>query len=270
MNSKENKELLFLKQKKFFASKKLGQNFLTNETIKKNIVDALKINNNENVIEIGPGLGAITKYILLRTQNLKIIEVDKRLVEFLKTNFKDLQIISSDVLKVDLNALGFDNYKIISNLPYSISAKVIFKILKESNFSVAVLMVQKEMADRITAKPNTKKYNNFTVLLSLTTNIEKLFDVSNTCFYPIPEVASTVIRMNRKAEFKMQYFDALEKFLFICFNQRRKTIVNNLRHQFDEQKIKSILDQMKINIQSRPQTISPQQYWEMFLKFYEI
>ncbi|MDE6429368.1 MAG: 16S rRNA (adenine(1518)-N(6)/adenine(1519)-N(6))-dimethyltransferase RsmA, partial [Malacoplasma sp.] len=198
MENQKNKFNEFIKKNKFFASKKLGQNFLTNEIIKQKIVDSLNINDSDFVLEIGPGFGALTKLILKKSKNLTVIELDKRLVEFLKEEFPNLKIINQDILKFDFNNLALNNYKIISNLPYSISSQIIFKILKHSNFSEAILMVQKEMAERVVAKAGTKKYNNFTILLNLTSNITKLFNVSNSCFFPKPEVESTVIKFSKK------------------------------------------------------------------------
>ncbi|MDE5545559.1 MAG: 16S rRNA (adenine(1518)-N(6)/adenine(1519)-N(6))-dimethyltransferase RsmA, partial [Malacoplasma sp.] len=237
MENQKNKFNEFIKKNKFFASKKLGQNFLTNEIIKQKIVDSLNINDSDFVLEIGPGFGALTKLILKKSKNLTVIELDKRLVEFLKEEFPNLKIINQDILKFDFNNLALNNYKIISNLPYSISSQIIFKILKHSNFSEAILMVQKEMAERVVAKAGTKKYNNFTILLNLTSNITKLFNVSNSCFFPKPEVESTVIKFSKKENFDFKNFDILEDFLKKCFLQKRKTLFNNLKKFYSKEKI---------------------------------
>ena len=200
-----------------------------------------------------------------------MIELDKRLVEFLKKEFNDLSIINADILKFDFNELDNNqSYKIISNLPYSISSKVIFKILKFSNFSEAVLMVQKEMADRITSKVGSRKYNNFTVLLKITSEIERLFDVSNTCFFPKPEVGSTVIRFKRKKDFDFSKFKDLESFLLKCFSQKRKTILNNLKPFYEKEKILKILFKYNIDPTNRPETISHDLFLKLFYEFYEV
>lgn len=271
MEKQDNKFSQFMKKNKFFASHKMGQNFLINEKIKQKIVESLEIEKEDKVLEIGPGFGALTKIVLSKTNNLTVVELDKRLVEFLKNEYPNLEIINTDVLRFDFeNFSKEEKYKIISNLPYSISSKIIFKILKYSNFSKSVLMVQKEMADRITAKMGSKKYNNFTILLRLTSEIKKLFDVSNTCFFPKPQVDSTVISFERKESFDFAHFEKLESFLLKCFSQKRKTIFNNLKHYFPKEKIDQILKKYEINSTIRPENIQEDIYLKMCLDFYDI
>ena len=266
----ENKFSDFIKKNKFFASKKMGQNFLINENIKKNIVDSLNIKKEDNVLEIGPGFGALTKIILEKTKNVIVIELDKRLVEFLTKNYPTLKIINDDILKFNFSEIDFKKYKIISNLPYSISSKILFKILKYSNFETAVFMVQKEMADRINASVGTKKYNNFSILLRLTVDIKKLFDVSNTCFYPKPEVDSTVISFSKRKDFDFKYFNLLESFLLKCFSQKRKTIFNNLKNYYSKEKIIQVLKNNNIDLQVRPEKIDEKTYLKLCYEFNEI
>lgn len=271
MEKQDNKFIQFINKNKFFASRKLGQNFLINENIKKNIVESLNIVESDKVVEIGPGFGALTKIVLSKTNDLTVIELDKRLVEFLKKEYPNLIIINADILKFKFDDLNTNSkYKIISNLPYSISSKVIFKILKYSNFSEAVLMVQKEMADRINAKVGSKKYNNFTVLLRLTSEIKKLFDVSNTCFFPKPEVDSTVISFCRKSDFDFKHFEKLESFLLKCFSQKRKTILNNLKQFYDKEAIVKILKKYNVNASIRPEDIDEEIFLKLSYEFYEI
>ncbi|BAC44824.1 ribosomal RNA small subunit methyltransferase A [Malacoplasma penetrans] len=271
IGKEENKFISFIKKNKFFASRKMGQNFLINENIKKKIVDSLEIKPDDHVLEIGPGFGALTKIVLSQTKNLTVVELDKRLVEFLKQEYKELRIINIDVLKFDFKEFNKDTqYKIISNLPYSISSKIIFKILKYANFSQSVLMVQKEMADRITAKVGTKKYNNFTVLLRITSEIKKLFDVSNNCFFPKPEVDSTVISFERKKDFDFTNFEKLESFLLKCFSQKRKTIFNNLKNYFPKQKIEEVFNKHSIIPTTRPENIKEELYLKMCFDFYDL
>ncbi len=270
MYNQKNKFNEFIKKNKFFASKKLGQNFLINETIKQKIVDSIDIKKFDNILEIGPGFGSLTKLILEKTKNLTVIELDKRLIEFLKNEFSNLKIISCDILKFDFKTLDYSTYKVISNLPYNISSQIIFKILKFSNFSNAVLMVQKEMAERIVAKVGTKKYNNFTVLLNLTSNIKKLFNVSNSCFFPKPEVESTVIKFSRNKNFDFKNFEILEVFLKNCFSQKRKMIFNNLKKFYEKDKIIKILNKNKIDLSTRPENIEENTYLKMCVDFYEL
>lgn len=266
---KENKFKDYMKEKNFYPSKKMGQNFLINQNIKEKIVDSIDIDNNDFVVEIGPGFGALTKIILSKTNNLKLIELDKRLVEFLRNEYPQIELFNEDVLKFDFSKINENEFKLISNLPYSVSSKVILKVLKYANFKKAVFMIQKEMAERIVAKCGTKKYNNFSVLLSITANIKKLFDVSPTCFYPKPEVNSSVISFEKNKDFDFENFEKLEKFLLMVFSQKRKTIFNNLKKYYDLEKINNILKEFNIDPETRPEKIEAKVYEKMYLKFYE-
>lgn len=270
MKQETNKFLEFIKKNNFIPSRKMGQNFLINKNIKEKIINTIKIDENDNVIEIGPGFGALTELIAQKTKKLTVIELDKRLVEFLSNNFKDVKIINDDILKFDFNSINDHEFKIVSNLPYSISSKIILKILKCANFSNALLMVQKEMADRIVAKCGSKKYNNFTVLLEITSNIKKEFDIPPSCFYPQPEIFSTIISFSKKSTFDFNNFEKLEKFLMNCFSQKRKTILNNLKNYYQLDKINKILNDFNIDPKTRPEQIKSEIYEKMYLKFYEI
>lgn len=267
MDQIKQKYLDFKKKYNFYPSKKLGQNFLVDQNIKQKIIDLLNIENNDNVLEIGPGLGALTELIYQKTKNFVVIEFDKKLSNFLTNNFEKLKVINEDILKFNFSSLNFDNYKVISNLPYSISSKIIFKILKESNFKISILMVQKEMADRLVAKCGSKKYNNFTVLLSLSSKIKKIFDVSPLCFLPKPEVFSSIITLEKNENFNFLMFQKLESFLKKCFNQKRKTIFNNLKQFFNNEKIEKILLKNNIDFKTRPEDIEVYQYEKIFLDF---
>lgn len=256
-----NKILKYLKDNNFFPSKKLGQNFLMNNDFKKRIVNSIEINNNDFVLEIGPGFGALTKYILEKTSNVTLIEFDKRLAEVLSNNFKNIEIINKDVLRVDLKSI-FNSKKIkeksivISNLPYSISSQILINLLKIQTIDYMVLMVQKEMSDRITSKIGSKKYNGFSIIISLIANVEKLFDVPPSAFHPMPNVVSTVLKVT---PIKNVNFDILkmEKFLRICFLNKRKKLVNNLKTKFNEKIIIDSFLKLSININSRPENLEP-------------
>lgn len=265
-----NKYKKFLEENKFLPSKKMGQNFLINESIKKKIVDLLDVKKEDNIIEIGPGLGALTKYLIQISKKITLIELDKRLVEFLKNNFKDIKIYNDDILKFDFNLLDQNQYKVISNLPYSVSSKVIIKILKEEKINFAVFMLQKEMVDRMIAKCGTKKYNNFSVLVSLFCKIEKKIDVSPNSFFPAPEVTSTVISLTKNKDLNFKEFKKIEKFLQNCFSQKRKTIFNNLKNFYDKNKILKILEDQKIDKNTRPEEIEPEIFKRIYKELYEV
>lgn len=258
----------YLKKENFVPSKKMGQNFLISEEYQKKIVDVLNLKEQENILEIGPGFGSLTRWICEKKVNLKLIELDKRLFDFLIKKYPQLQIINDDILKIDLNNFYSINEKqknkVISNLPYSISSKAIIKLVKSNLFSFCVFMVQKEMAERITAKVGTKKYNNFTVLLNILCNVQKKFDVPSSVFVPSPEVTSTVIVIENNLNFDFNNVALLEKFLKMCFGQKRKKIFNNLKNYLPIEKINLILDSNKIDKNNRPEQISVENFLKMF------
>lgn len=203
--------------------KSLGQNFLKDRNICKKIIGLTKIKD-ENILEIGPGYGVLTDEIL--TQNPKkliLIEKDKLLSELLKKKYrneKNVSIINYDILFFDLNKLK--NFKIISNLPYNISTKIILKVLKNhKKFLELIVMIQKEVGEKFDYKNKINKYNFYSKLFS---NYHICFDVSNNVFYPKPKITSSVV----KFEIKNRNIDIekLDKFSKIIFNQKRKKISN--------------------------------------------
>lgn len=216
------------------AKKYLGQHFLKDETIAKRISDSLS-GKYPNVLEIGPGMGVLTKYLLqnpLLTE-VKVVEIDMESVQYLKNNYPNLieNIYSEDFLKIDLYKIFSSSYSIIGNFPYNISSQILFKVFENKDLIPELVgMFQKEVAERVCSKCGTKVYGILSVLLSAYYNIEYLFTVDETVFSPAPKVKSAVIRMKRN-EIKLLNCD--EK-LFItvvktAFNQRRKMLRQSLK-----------------------------------------
>lgn len=263
----------FLKNQKFFASKKMGQNFLINESIKKKIVNSAFATKNDLIIEIGPGLGAITEIILKYELNLLAIELDKRLFFELQKNFslrKNFLIINNDILKLDLNKVIKDNFNrkfeniiVVANLPYSISTKIISFLATNTIVNKAIIMVQKEMAQRMVAKVNSKKYNAFTSWINLICHSEILFDVSSDNFIPKPKVMSSVIKLEFNLKYSKEQLDEFKTFLFECFKNRRKTLFNNLLNIYPKYDIKKILEELNIPITIRAQELSSEKLIEI-------
>jgi len=213
----------------------LGQHFLTDENISKKIVTALSINEFDKIVEIGPGKGALTKYLFEFSDKLILIEYDAESVKFIKSSFKKYNpnIIKQDFLKFNLrDVLSLNNKNlIIGNFPYNISSQIIFKVL--DNYLLVddlIGMFQKEVAERIISKPNSKEYGIISVKTQLLYNVKILFDVSPNVFFPKPKVNSSVISMSRKKNininFDIKLFDRLVK---LSFQQRRKKIKNSLK-----------------------------------------
>lgn len=259
----------FLKDKQFCPSKKLGQNFLINPQIKQRIVNAANLQPKDIVLEIGPGVGAITSILLTHKIKLIAIEVDKRLAELLTTKLKtynNFTLYNIDALKVDWDKILFEytqssDVKLVANLPYSISSLLVLKIIRSKLISQATIMVQKEMADRLCAKVGTHAYNMFTILVQLFLDVQKLFDVDPSNFSPKPKVQSCVIQLTKKQPVSDLYdisdFEVIDNFLHLAFSNKRKTLVNNLIAQYDKSKILNVLQQIQLPSMIRAEQISP-------------
>ena len=213
--------------------KYLGQHFLNDENIAKKVVDSLSLSNYLNVLEIGPGTGVLTKYLIKKNINLKLVEIDNESVEFLKTHLSidPLIILQHDFLKLDLSNIFTENFAIIGNFPYNISTQIIFKVLEYKNSVPELIgMFQKEVAERICEKKGSKKYGILSVLTQAYFDTQYLFSVPASVFTPPPKVISAVIRLVRKEQIDINYNEKLFfKVVKLSFQQRRKTLRNSLK-----------------------------------------
>ena len=212
--------------------KHLGQHFLKDKRIAAAIVDALKAEGCDTVIEVGPGMGVLTQFLTEKNfPHFRVVEIDREAVEYLNNNLAgSIEIIEGDFLEMDLRPLG-ETIAVIGNFPYNISSQIFFKILENRNrVREAVGMVQKEVAERICSDPGSRVYGILSVLLTAWYDIEYLFTVSENVFSPPPKVKSAVIRLTRN---RVEQLGCDEK-LFVsvvkrCFNQRRKMIRNPIK-----------------------------------------
>ena len=226
----------------YTLKKSLGQHFLKDENISRKIVSALTIYSFDKLLEIGPGAGALTRYLLqLDNIEFKAIELDEEKIEYLLHAYPALKnnLIHKDVLHADI---PFDcNFAVVGNFPYNISSQILFKILewKEHVFLV-IGMFQKEVAQRIVSKPNNKIYGILSVLIQAFYNVKYLFDVSASSFNPPPKVVSGVIELTIKKE-KLEIRSEKDFFLLVktAFNQRRKKLRNAVRSLFNEDILQS-------------------------------
>ena len=248
---------------KIFKHKKnLGQHFLINKQILKKICMIHEIKN-KTVLEIGPGKGYLTEYILKKDPaKLFIIEKDTSLAPYLekiKDKYpKKLEILLDDIMKVDLKCLTKKKILLIANLPYNLASTLVVEWLKYINiFESLVIMVQKEVAERLLAQVSTKLYGRLSVLVQVHANVEKKFDVNPENFFPKPKVISSVIELKpKKRNFK---YDKLDFLLKTSFSHRRKKIRNNLKKISPIYPIKN-LKECQIDSNLRPQDISPNEY----------
>ena len=213
------------------AKKFLGQHFLTDETIARRIVDSLS-GRTSNVIEIGPGMGVLTKYLIDKPElNFHVVEIDRESVAYLHDHYPTLDVIEGDFLKLNLTTLFHDTFAVIGNFPYNISSQILFRVFECRNEAVEVVgMFQKEVAERVAAGPGSKVYGILSVLLSAFYDIEYLFTVHEHVFNPPPKVKSAVIRLKCNRVTSLECDEKLfVRVVKAGFNQRRKTLRNALR-----------------------------------------
>lgn len=251
------------------AKKKFGQNFLVDPSVIEKIVNHSGLDKETTVIEIGPGLGALTQQLAHHAKEVIAYEIDKQMVEVLNSWITDepIQIIHQDFLTVDLNAMNITNCVICSNVPYYITTPIIFKCLESKlPFKQMTLMVQKEMAERLLAPVNTENYNALSVLMNLFFIQKNIMKVPANCFYPRPNVDSNVIALMRNEE-KVEDYQGLIDFVKLCFTQRRKTLINNLKPL--EKDIESILRKLGYVTTLRAQECSLEDFKKIYQCVYE-
>lgn len=244
------------------AKKHLGQHFLTDENIARNTVDALlKKDRTTAIVEVGPGTGVLTQFLINEVHHFFALDVDTESVDYLKTKYpgKKDQILFSDFLEADLSAIAGSKYNVIGNFPYNISSQIMFRILENKNqVDYVVGMFQREVALRIAEKPGSKVYGILSVLLQAFYDIEYLFTVNANVFNPPPKVQSAVIRLTRN---NVQHLDCDEvlfkKIIKTTFNQRRKTIRNSIRSLYNNNAVTHPL------FDKRPEQLSVAQFVEL-------
>ncbi len=246
---------------KLKAKKSLGQNFLIDNNIIKRISDSISAGENDLIIEIGPGMGALTKYLKDKNAYLICYEIDEDLKNYLNSlNDSKTQIIYNDILKSDIKNdiknINYNNLYIVGNLPYYITTPIIKCLISmDLDIKEMVFMVQEEVADRFTAKEKHKEYGSITLYLKYYFDLYKLFNVSKKCFQPIPKVDSAVIKLikrNTKINVdKNKYFKLIED----SFKMKRKTLKNNLNN-YDFNKVSEVLAKYNLNENVRAEEIS--------------
>jgi len=215
------------------AKKKYGQNFLVDSSVIKNIVNLINPQDEDKILEIGPGLGSITFPILDKIKKIDVIEIDPDMVSFLNNSkySKKINIHKSDILNIHNEF--FDSFnKIIGNLPYYISSEILIKICNINNKNKKIyFMLQKEVAERISSPPGNKIYGRLSIIIQYFYYVEKLFDVAPNSFNPPPKINSSMVELIPKNEFKEKIlnFVNFEKITKLAFGQKRKTIKNNFR-----------------------------------------
>ena len=256
---------------KAIAPKKaLGQNFLTDRNIARKTVDLLDIQDGDNVVEIGPGTGALTSIILEKNCNLTAIEIDTRAIDelnklFPKKKFPNFNLVNTDFRSFDFEA-NDPKLKVIGNIPYYLSSEIFFKLFEsKENIQIAVMTIQKELAKRLISKPGTKDYGILSIAMMMCGKCKMEFDVSPQCFYPAPNVWSSVIKMDfAQPEYEVGDYRKTMNVVRMAFNQRRKMMGNSLKSHFQKVELENLDDEISLKLSKyklrRPEELLPDDF----------
>ena len=253
------------------ANKNLGQNFLVDDDTVSGIIEVANISKEDLVIEIGPGLGTITKELLERAGKVICIELDERMITILNDRFSlynNFELINEDVLKVNLQELinkeSFKTTKIVANLPYYITTPIIMKLLEERlDIEAITVMIQKEVAERLVAEPGKGESGAITYAINYYTKPKIVLQVPNTAFIPEPKVNSTVIQLDVQ---KVLNEEKLFELIKIAFMQKRKTLVNALTNSNkygSKETVEKVIEKMGLDLKIRPEKLTLEQYAEL-------
>ena len=255
---------------KIIPKKSLGQNFLIDKSIIEKICNSGNISRNNNVLEIGPGTGNLTEFILQKKpKKFYVIEKDERLIKNLKEKFdKKIIIINEDILKYNLKLLSDKDLVIFGNLPYNVSSQILANFINysysEFSYKKLVLMFQKEVADRILAKDNSKNYGRLSIFSSWKLNIKKIMDINPSSFFPKPKVMSSLLIFEPKINYiKFKNSKNLEHITNVFFNQRRKMIKKPINILFKNSK--TVINDLNLDTNLRPQNLKKDTFYKICL-----
>lgn len=254
---------------KFEFKKSLGQNFMKDENVIDKIVDSAKLDKDTLMIEIGPGAGSLSKKTVPLAGFSILYEIDTRLKDILENNLSEYdnkKIIFGDFLAQNVvSDIALYNYKkvyVVANLPYYITTPIITKLMKEILPDKIIILIQEEVANRLSAKVGTKDYGMISVLLGSRYDIKKLFKVSRNCFVPVPNVDSAVISLEKHSKYDIKNINKFEKLIKDSFKYKRKNLRNNLK-EYDLNLIESILNKNNYSLSNRAEDISVEVYVEI-------
>lgn len=278
MQASEIKKIL--EENNISVKKQYGQNFLMDDNIIKKICDISNIDKETNVIEIGPGLGFLTKELSQRAKQVLCYEVDGDMIKILTNKFSSSNVIIKyqDFLKANIDEdikkiFSSDNVIVVANLPYYITTAILTKILNESKYiKQLTVMMQQEVAQRICGTPSTKDYNALSVLIQYYTNTTNAIKVPSSVFFPAPKVDSSLVLIKKKDTITNKVLDEkyFKTFIYTIFAQRRKTLINNLKKlpKFDYEKTSEIFNELNIDLSVRAEKLSVDEIVNLTNKFY--
>jgi 16S rRNA (adenine1518-N6/adenine1519-N6)-dimethyltransferase len=268
---------------RFAFKKSLGQNFIIDTNILENIVNQAGVNPSSGVIEIGPGIGALTEQLAIHADKVVAFEIDQRLLPILEDTleaYSNIKIIHEDILKANVHQVIKQEFKesqpvhIVANLPYYITTPILMKLLQDQlPVESITVMIQKEVAERMSAKPNSKSYGSLTIAMQYYTHAEVVMNVPKTVFNPQPNVDSSILKLTLRKTPPVEVKD--EEFFFsmvrACFGQRRKTIRNNLVRHFqgvDKSLVQEVLEKALIDEKRRGESLDIEEFARLANLFY--
>jgi len=259
-----------IKEENIHPKKMFGQNFLTNKDVLNDIVKAASLTKEDYVIEIGPGLGTLTEQLCLNSKKVLCYEIDNDLAALLPERLKDFdnfEIINEDFLKrdiskdIDVYFDGAKKVKLIANIPYNITSPIMLAVLKEIRIKNVVIMVQKELAERFSAKPNNKEYGSISAFLNFSGKCSTARIVSRNCFEPVPNVDSAVFCFERNKEY---FEESYLQFLRTAFSQKRKKLTNNLNSIYDKAKVIKLLNDLGCDENIRAEALDANILYQLY------
>ena len=270
-----------MKKFNIVANKRYGQNFLIDDNMLEEIVNSADITKDDLVIEIGPGLGNLTEYILSRAKYAILVEIDLKMIKVLKDRFKDRKnyiLINDDILKVNIdklveeikskNDLSFRSVKVVANLPYYITTPIIFKLLEDENsISDITVMVQKEVAQRMVAKPKSKDFGILTLMVDYFSNANIIVLVQNSSFIPEPGVMSAVINLKKNRKYSVKNEKMFFELIHKAFAQRRKKMINSLSstnfNNMTKQELEDLFKRCNLDFNTRAEELTIEEFIEL-------
>lgn len=264
------------KYKIYKPKKFLGQNFLVDDNISKKIVNYLDAKEDDNILEIGPGQGALSKHISGLTHNFIAVEIDENIVKKLREKYNDsMNIIHKDFLKLDIEKELIEYFnkekkiKIIGNLPYNISSEILFKLYDSKVYiEFAIVMLQKELAQRLTAKPDTKDYGILSVMTQINCSPKILFNIPPTAFFPKPKVNSSIVKLDfNHSGYIIKDTELLKKIVRNSFGKRRKIMSNSLKELFEDMSLE--FGKINFDFSRRPENVSVEEFIKLANDVYE-
>ena len=265
--------LAILKQYGMSAKKGFGQNFIIDPSVVEKIARVSGINETTNVIEVGPGIGALTEQLALKAKSVTAYEIDPRCIEVLADTmspYPNVNVILKDFLEVSADELPEGELTLCANLPYYVTTPILFHILENlPKITSFTIMVQKEVADRFVAKPSTKDYNALSIIVQTLYEVKNVMNVPKGVFLPRPNVDSAVVRFVRRSVLPVEDPDRFFKLVKTSFTQRRKTLANNLKELGNQEKIQSSILKAGLQESVRAEALTLAEFVKLYEVWYE-